>query len=193
MRRSTLVAPLGPDTDSAEKVADQETLTTSRVTVCPRFRSRASRSSLLGLPTGLRTLGSSSWTGSPWNTRQLASNHARAMLTAAGVTLSSVATSHVPKPCVSNSAISRFRAGRLSSHAARSILNAASAARMVRDLKAAMTDRQAALYRRQLGHPRLRSCRRGNERSYFWVGAKADDNVPPTELLYEPRSGRHGR
>ena len=62
---------------------------------------------------------------------------------------------------------------------------------MVRDLKAALTDRQAALYLKQLGHRWLRYFRLGKECGYFWVGEKLDENTPPTELIYLPRSGRH--
>jgi hypothetical protein len=66
------------------------------------------------------------------------------------------------------------------------------AARMVRDLKTTMTDRQAALYLKQLGHPRLHYYNDGKERGYNWIGDKADENMPPTMavLSYEPRPGR---
>src|SRR5207244_3785240 len=84
-RCSPVVGGLELVTDSGDKVAVQKTLTISRATICPCFCPRRSPSSLLGRPTGLRTLGLSSWTGSPWNARQLASSHVRAMLTAAGV------------------------------------------------------------------------------------------------------------
>src|SRR5260370_8965548 len=64
--RAGLGRPLPPDlSDLADEGADQETLTSSRAAICPRFRPRASRSSLLGRPPGLRTLVLSSWTLSP--------------------------------------------------------------------------------------------------------------------------------
>jgi hypothetical protein len=61
------------------------------------------------------------------------------------------------------------------------------AVKVLRLLKTGMTDRQAALYLKQLNHARLSYYHAGKERGYLWVGEDADKALPPTVLLYEVR------